>query len=94
MLIKTKVSFFYYYEEEKIAGTYLEMRHPFDLVLHNNLDFVIILSNFDIKTPVKDQLKQVNYFMPIPVIIFLLLDLPCFASLSLVSLPKNCAFLF
>lgn len=58
MLIKTKVSFFYYYEEEKITGTYLEVRHPFDLVLHNNLDFVIILSNFDIKTPVKDLHKR------------------------------------
>ena len=59
MSIKRKNSFSSFdYKEEKATRTYLEVRNRFDLVLHNNLNFVIILSDFHLKAPLKDPPKS------------------------------------
>ena len=83
MSIKRKNSFLSFdCKEEKATRTYLEVRHRFDLVLHNNLNFVIILSDFHLKAPLKDPPKSSTHKN----CIISMLDLSCFAAISLVSL--------
>ena len=82
MSIKRKNSFSSFdYKEEKATRTYLEVRNRFDLVLHNNLNFVIILSDFHLKASLKDPPKSLTHKN----CIILMLDLSCFAAISLVS---------